>query len=72
MWKRWISILPIELNFTVTKDALEAGKHVIVEKPIAANLHEAKLMLGFSGKYKQVMMVAENYRSIRSSRESSK
>lgn len=55
-------ILPIELNFTVTKDALEAGKHVIVEKPIAANLHEAKLMLGFTGKYKQVMMVAENYR----------
>jgi predicted dehydrogenase len=55
-------ILPIELNYAVTKDSLEAGKHVIVEKPIAANLHEAELMLELAGKYKQVMMVAENYR----------
>lgn len=55
-------VLPIELNYTVTKDALDAGKHVIVEKPIAANLHDAGLMLGLVGKYNQVMMVAENYR----------
>lgn len=55
-------ILPIELNFIVTRDALEAGKHVIVEKPIAASLHDAEAMTTFVGKYKQVMMVAENYR----------
>jgi predicted dehydrogenase len=55
-------ILPIELNLIVTRDALDAGKHVIVEKPIAANLHDAELMAGLVGKYKQVMMVAENYR----------
>ena len=40
-------ILPIHLNYQVTKDALEAGKHVIVEKPIAANLEQAKEMLTF-------------------------
>ena len=39
--------LPIPLNFQVTKDALLAGKHVIVEKPLAANLSEAKMMLDF-------------------------
>ena len=55
-------ILPIELNYQVTKEALEAGKHVIVEKPLAANLSEAKKMLNFEKKYSKVMMVAENFR----------
>jgi len=54
--------LPIHLNYQVTKDALEAGKHVIVEKPLAANLSEAKMMLDFEDKYPLVMMVAENFR----------
>ena len=54
--------LPIHLNYQVTKDALKAGKHVIVEKPLAANLSEAKTMLGFEDKYSLVTMVAENFR----------
>jgi len=54
--------LPIHLNYKVTKDALEAGKHVIVEKPIAANMVEARKMLGFTRRYPRVMMVAENCR----------
>jgi len=55
-------VLPIQLNYQVTKDALEAGKHVIVEKPLAVNLSEAKMMLDFEDKYSPVMMVAENFR----------
>ncbi|NOZ63209.1 MAG: Gfo/Idh/MocA family oxidoreductase [Calditrichaeota bacterium] len=55
-------ILPIDLNFQATKDALEAGKHVMLEKPIAANLDEADEMLAFPEKYPLVMMVAENFR----------
>ncbi len=55
-------LLPIHLNHQVTKEALEAGKHVIVEKPIAANMKEAEDMLDFEKKYKTVMMVAENFR----------
>jgi predicted dehydrogenase len=55
-------VLPIQLNYQVTKDALDAGKHVIVEKPLAANLSEARMMLDFEDKYSLVMMVAENYR----------
>jgi predicted dehydrogenase len=54
--------LPIELNYSVTKDALDSGKHVIVEKPLACNLSEGRKMSGFPNKYKQVMMVAENFR----------
>jgi predicted dehydrogenase len=54
--------LPINLNCRVTEDALKAGKHVLVEKPIAANAAEARKMLHFPQKYKLVMMVAENFR----------
>jgi predicted dehydrogenase len=54
--------LPIDLNYKVTKAALKAGKHVIVEKPIAANLKDADKMLLLQKKYDMVMMVAENYR----------
>lgn len=54
-------ILPIHLNYQVTKDSLKAGKHVIVEKPLAANLTQANEMLGFEKKYSQVKMVAENF-----------
>ena len=54
--------LPVHLNYQVTKDALQAGKHVIVEKPLAVNLSEAKMMLDFEDKYSLVMMVAENFR----------
>ena len=56
-------ILPFELNRSVTMDVLNAGKHVMVEKPLAGNLDDARKMLGFEEQYpKLVMMVAENYR----------
>jgi predicted dehydrogenase len=55
-------VLPIHLNYQATKNALKAGKHVIVEKPLAANLSEAAEMVEFEAKYPQVMMVAENFR----------
>ena len=55
-------ILPIHLNYQVTKDALQAGKHVLLEKPLAANLTEAQKMLNFENQYPVIKMVAENYR----------
>ncbi|MCG8606041.1 Gfo/Idh/MocA family oxidoreductase, partial [bacterium] len=55
-------VLPIHLNYPFTKAALEAGKHVIVEKPLAANLREAKLMCELDSTYSSVKMVAENLR----------
>ncbi len=55
-------VLPIHLNYQVTKDALLAGKHVILEKPLAANLVQAKDMLTFETRFAPVKMVAENFR----------
>lgn len=55
-------VLPIHLNYAVTKAALEAGKHVIAEKPLAANLIEANEMLTLERRFAQVKMIAENFR----------
>ncbi|HEX2960483.1 MAG TPA: Gfo/Idh/MocA family oxidoreductase [Ignavibacteriales bacterium] len=54
--------LPIHLNYQVTKDALLSGRHVIVEKPVTANLAEGKKILSLSKSSERVMMVAENFR----------
>ena len=54
--------LPIHLNYSVVKDSLNAGKHVIVEKPLAANLSEASEMVQLEENLSLVTMVAENYR----------
>lgn len=54
--------LPIELNYQVTKDAVKAGKHVILEKPLAVNMNEAKKMIELEKKTDLVTMIAENFR----------
>jgi len=53
--------LPIDLNYKVTVEALKSGKHVFLEKPLAASLIEAKKMLSLKRKYHQVMLLAENF-----------
>ena len=53
--------LPIYLNYPITKMALEAGKHVLVEKPIAGNIAEARAMLDLDKRFKLVKMVGENF-----------
>ncbi len=55
-------MLPIHLNYEVAMEAFKAGKHVLMEKPIAANLAEAKELLDASSKVSSVSMVAENLR----------
>jgi predicted dehydrogenase len=57
-----ILALPIHLNYKITKEALENGKHVFVEKPIACNLQEAKKMLALGKQHPRMkIMVAENF-----------
>lgn len=67
--------VPNFLHFSIIKDLLEAGKHVIVEKPLCLNLKEADviidlakqkgLLVGYAEelcyvpKYKRVKMIAD-------------
>jgi len=54
--------LPIGLTYTVTREALEAGKHVICEKPAGANLDEAYAFIELGKRFPdRVVLVAENW-----------
>ena len=56
-------MLPFELNYQVTETALKAGKHVMVEKPLATDIETSEKMLALCDRYSPlVMMVAENFR----------
>ncbi|SDK93000.1 Predicted dehydrogenase [Arthrobacter sp. ov407] len=46
----------------VAIEALNAGKHVLVEKPIAATLSDARQMVKAAGDAGRVLMVSQNYR----------
>jgi len=54
--------LPIELNYEAALASLKAGKHVFLEKPVAADMEQAEAMLKFPEIYKRVILVAENFR----------
>jgi len=54
--------VPIHLTYKITKDALKAGKNVIVEKPLGTGLRQAKQMLELDEKYKHKKILAENFR----------
>lgn len=55
-------ILPVELNAEVTRAALKAGKHVMLEKPIATNRREAAALVKTAEASPLVAMIAENFR----------
>ena len=54
--------LPNFLHCPVAIEALEAGKHVLVEKPMALNSEEAEKMVEVAREKKRVLMVGMNYR----------
>jgi predicted dehydrogenase len=54
--------LPIELNHEVTMASFKAGKHVFLEKPLAASIKEGKQLLEAEKKYNVTALLAENFR----------
>jgi predicted dehydrogenase len=50
------------LHALVAIDAMQAGVHVLVEKPLAVNLDEADQMIAAADEARVVLMVAENVR----------
>ncbi len=53
--------LPHHLHATVTIDCLNAGKHVLLEKPISMNVDEAIEIMKVWKRSGKVLMIAENW-----------
>jgi predicted dehydrogenase len=54
--------VPFQMNARVVQESLAAGKHVLVEKPLAPSEPEARRLAALGRKTALVTMVAENWR----------
>ncbi len=52
---------PMSTHFALAKEALEAGKHVLVTKPIAASVREAEELISLAERSKRVLMVDHTF-----------
>lgn len=52
---------PTRFHFPLAKDALEAGKDVLIEKPMTLNLLEAKKLVAIASKKKRILMVDHTF-----------
>lgn len=61
-------VLPTYLHHTMALAALDAGKHVLIEKPLALTVAACNLVVAAAARSGRVVAVAENYRRIASNR----
>ena len=54
--------LPNSLHAKVAIEAMQAGKHVLVEKPLARNAAEGREMIAAAEQYNRILMVSFNRR----------
>jgi predicted dehydrogenase len=54
--------LPIHLTTPVTLDAARSGKHVLLEKPLGSNLHQARQLMQQLDHLPVIALVGENFR----------
>ncbi|MGK9477112.1 Gfo/Idh/MocA family protein [Melioribacter sp. OK-6-Me] len=54
--------VPIELNYKFAAEAIKWGKHLFLEKPLAARPEEGKKLIALQKKTNRVCFLAENYR----------
>jgi len=52
---------PVSTHFDLAMQALQAGKHVLVEKPIAATSEQASELIEKADRYKRVLMVDHTF-----------
>ena len=54
--------VPTSLHYPVTLEALAAGKHVLLEKPIATTVHDADMMIESARKFGKILFVGMTHR----------
>ncbi len=54
-------VTPIETHYQIAKDALLAGKHVLVEKPMTASSIEAEELITIAQKTNKILMVGHTF-----------
>ena len=54
-------VTPVSSHFELASAALRAGKHVLVEKPLAANSEQAKQLIAVADESKRVLMVDHTF-----------
>lgn len=52
---------PVAQHFPIAKEALEAGKHVFVEKPLAQSVDEGKALVDLAAKLRRTLMVGHTF-----------
>lgn len=52
---------PVSTHYPIAKRCLEAGKHVMLEKPLAATVAEAKALVALAKRQDRVLMVDHTY-----------
>lgn len=52
---------PVDTHFDLSLSALQSGKHVLVEKPIAGSTAEAKVLIEEADKRRKVLMVGHTF-----------
>ncbi len=53
---------PVATHYTLAKACLKAGKHVLVEKPLAATSTECRELIDLAGSHNKVLMVGHVFR----------
>ena len=56
-----VVVTPVSTHHAIAKDALEAGKHVLVEKPLSANSAHAEDLVRLSQRMNKLLMVGHTF-----------
>ena len=54
-------ITPVSTHYELAKEALEAGKHVLIEKPMTSSVSEAEKLLNLAAKKNLTLMVDHTF-----------
>lgn len=57
-----LAIVPLDVHAPVTAAALEAGYHVLVEKPFTSTVEDARSLVGLAASRQLHLMINQNYR----------